>query len=74
MYGHNDSLASAKMLMGYRDFAYSTRKEITQFLAYSSNYFQGEFDYLVTGNTYLSAKVRYESFSYDLNADLERNQ
>jgi hypothetical protein len=74
LYGHQDSLARAKFLVGYRDFAYSTRKNITEQLAYSSSYFQGNFDYLITGKTYFSTKMQYEDFSYDMNTDLERKQ
>jgi len=74
LYGHQDSLARAKFLVGYRDFAYLTRKNITKRLAYSANYLQGDFDYLITGNTYLSTKVQYEDLSYDMNPDLERKQ
>lgn len=74
LYGHQDSLARAKFLIGYRDFSYLTREQITNSLAYSSNYFQGDFDYLITGKTYFSTKVQYEDLSYDLNADLERKQ
>jgi len=74
IYGHQDSLARAKFLVGYRDFSYQTRKNITEGLAYSSDYLQGNFDYLITGNTYFSAKVQYEDFSYDMNIDLERKQ
>mgnify|MGYP000291143453 CR=1 FL=1 len=74
LYGHQDSLAKAKFLIGYRDFAYLTRKNITKRLAYSSSFFQGDFDYLVTGKTYFSTKVQYEDFSYDMDADLERKQ
>jgi len=74
LYGHQDSLARTKFLVGYRDFSYQTRETITKPLAYSTNYFQGNFDYLITGNTYFSAKAQYEDFSYDMNADLERKQ
>lgn len=74
LYGHQDSLARAKILVGYRDFAYLTRKNITKQLAYSSNYLQGNFDYLITGKTYFSTKMQFENFSYDGNIDLERKQ
>ena len=74
LYGHQDSLARAKFIIGYRDFAYLTRENLTKALTYSSNYFQGDFDYLITGNTYFSTKVQYEDFSYDMNTDLERKQ
>jgi len=74
LYGHQDSLARAQFLVGNRDFTYLTRKNITKRLAYSSSYLQGSFDYLMTGNTYFSAKVQYEDFSYDMNIDLERKQ
>lgn len=74
LYGHQDSLARAKFLVGYRDFSYLTRKHITKQLAYSSSYFQGEFDYLISGKTYFSTKMQYEDFSYDMNVDLERKQ
>ncbi|MBL4941769.1 MAG: outer membrane beta-barrel protein [Colwellia sp.] len=74
LYGHQDSLARVKLLAGYRDFAYLTRKNVTKRLAYSSSYLQGNFDYLITGNTYLSTKIQYENFSYEQNADLERKQ
>ena len=74
LYGHQDSLARAKLLAGYRNFAYLTRKNITKQLAYSSNYLQGDFDYLISGNTYFNTKLQYENFSYDLNDDLERKQ
>jgi len=74
LYGHQESLARAKILVGYRDFSYLTRKNITNQLTYSSNYFQGNFDYLISGNTYFSTKVQYENISYDMNADLERKQ
>lgn len=74
LYGHQDSLARAKILVGYRDFAYLTRENITKQLAYSSNYLQGNFDYLITGKTYFSTKMQFENFSYDNNIDLERKQ
>lgn len=74
LYGHQDSLARAKVLVGYRDFAYLTRKAITKPLTYSSNYLQGNFDYLITGKTYFSTKMQFENFSYDGNIDLERKQ
>ncbi|PCH97927.1 MAG: hypothetical protein COB83_00465 [Gammaproteobacteria bacterium] len=74
LYGNQDSLARANVLAGYRGFAYTTRKNITESLAYSSNYLQGNFDYLISGKTYFSTKIQSEDFSYDLNADLERKQ
>ncbi len=74
LYGHQDSLARAEFLVGYRDFSYLTRASVTDHLAYSSNYFQGNFDYLISGNTYFSTKFQYEDFSYAQNADLERKQ
>jgi hypothetical protein len=74
LYGHQDSLARAKILVGYRDFDYLTREKITKQLAYSSGYFQGEFDYLISGNTYFSTKIQFEDISYSMNADLERKQ
>lgn len=74
LYGHQDSQARARFLLGYRDFSYLTRKEITKQLAYSSNYFQGNVDYLITGKTYFSTKLQYENLSYDNNDDLERQQ
>lgn len=74
LYGHKDSLARVKFLVGHRDFSYLTRKSITKPLAYDSNYVQGDFDYLITGKTYFSTKVQYESVSYDQNEDLDRKQ
>ena len=74
LYGHQDSLARAKLLLGYRNFSYLTREDITKRLAYSSSYAQGNFDYLLTGNTYFTTKLQYEDFSYELNDDLERKQ
>ena len=74
LYGHQNSLARAKILIGYRDFAYQTRKNITDKLAYSTNYLRGDFDYLITGKTYFSSKIQYENFTYDMNDDLEREQ
>lgn len=74
LYGHQDSLARAKVLMGYRDFEYQSRESITKPLAYSSNYFQGNFDYLITGNTYFTTKIQFEDLSYEMNDDLERKQ
>mgnify|MGYP003385834365 CR=1 FL=1 len=74
LYGHQDSLARAKFLAGYRDFSYSTRKDVTKPLAYSSSYIQGNFDYLISGNTYFTTKVQIENFEYDMNVDLERKQ
>jgi hypothetical protein len=74
LYGHENSLAKAKVLFGYRDFSYTTRESITKPLAYTSNYVQGNFDYLITGNTYFSTKLQYENYGYDMNADLEREQ
>ena len=74
LYGHQDSLARIKFLVGNRDFAYLTRKEVTEQQTYSSNYAQGHFDYLITGNTYVSTKVQFEDFNYDANIDLARKQ
>lgn len=74
LYGHQDSLARAKILAGYRRFTYLTRESITQRLAYSTNYLQGDFDYLISGNTYFNTKLQYENFSYEMNDDLERKQ
>ena len=74
LYGHQDSLARAKILMGYRDFSYLTRKNITKPLTYSSAYLQGNFDYLISGKTYFSSKFQHENVSYELNANLERKQ
>lgn len=74
LYGHQASLARAKLLVGYRDFSYLTRKNITNEQAYSANYLQGNFDYFITGKTYFSTKVQYEDFNYSLNQNLERKQ
>lgn len=74
LYGHKDSLARAKFLLGHRNFSYLTRKSITKSLAYDTNYAQGNFDYLITGKTYFSTKVQYERISYDKNQDLDRQQ
>lgn len=74
LYGHQDSMARAKFLVGYRDFSYLTREDITKPLAYSSSYLQGNFDYLITGKTYFSTKVQLEDFSHNSNMDLERKQ
>jgi len=74
LYGHEDSQARAKFIAGYRDFGYQTRKSVTQHLSYSSQYFQGNFDYLMSGKTYFSTKIEYEDFSYRNNDELERQQ
>ncbi len=74
LYGHQDSLARAKILLGYRDFSYQTRASLTSQLSYSSNYLQADFDYLITGKTYFSTKVQLEDFNYQANVDLERKQ
>lgn len=73
-FGHEESLATAEVIMGYRSFNYLTRKDFTEPLKYSTNYIQGEFDYLITGKTYFSTKVNYEDISYTMNPDLERKQ
>jgi len=62
LYGHQDSLARAEFLVGYRDFSYLTRASVTDPLAYSTSYFQGNFDYLISGKTYFSTKFQYEDF------------
>jgi len=74
LYGHEDSQARAKFIAGYRNFGYQTRKNVTQQLSYSSQYFQGNFDYLMSGKTYFSTKIEYEDFSYSNNDALERQQ
>ncbi|MGL1956505.1 MAG: outer membrane beta-barrel protein [Colwellia sp.] len=74
LYGHEQSIAKAKFLIGHREFSYETREEITKGLNLTSNYIQGNFDYLISGNTYSSTKVQIEDIDYEFNDSLSRQQ
>jgi len=67
LYGHEKSIARAKVLIGHRSFAYQTRKEQTRKLSYIGDYIQGGFDYLISGKSYLTSKLQYENIDYSEN-------
>ncbi len=74
LYGHEKSVARAKILVGHRSFAYQTRREQTRKLDLTGDYLQGSFDYLISGKSYLTSKLQYEKINYSDNDALTRKQ
>ena len=66
-YGHTDSVARAWLLVGRRNFEYTTRREVTKVFDYTGDYIEAGADYLYSGKSYFTGKINYEDLSYHFN-------
>ena len=70
--GNDNSNAILKSLIGYRESTYQNRLEATQGLNHDAIYTQLDFQYNVSGKTYLTSQVTYEELNYDTNTQQDR--
>lgn len=66
-YGHKDSVARVWLLVGRRNFEYTTRREVTKVFDYTGDYLEAGADYLYSGKSYFTGKINYENLNYHFN-------
>lgn len=73
LYGNADSVAKLKIALGLSDNGIKTRRQKTRFLDSQSQFALISFDYLLSGASYLTADVHYQSVSAKFNPSQDKN-
>ena len=70
--GTEDSNATLFTVLGRRNTSYKNRLEATRGLNLSANYFVLDFQYLLSGRSYLTSNLAYEDVNHDFSVQQDR--
>ncbi len=73
LYGQKDSVAKLSFSLGAKKKKYLTRRIETEQLDTLSRFVYSEFDYLMTGKTYISTRVEYEQDRFEHQSSNDRD-
>jgi hypothetical protein len=73
LYGSNESVAQFNIESGFNTSRYSTRRAHTRLLDNKEYFINSSFDYLLSGNTYISADVKFKKNDFPHNEQLDKS-
>lgn len=73
-FGQLDSVAKLESILGQKKERYLTRRDETRELDYEENFFITNFDYVLSGKTYIATTFEYIDVEYDYSSELSREE